>query len=226
MRCKCEAMRIKKCTKAFTLIEMLVVVSIIAVLVTIVISIATRLDTQGKISSTQGTFALVNTALSEFQDYGYCYENPFDVDFKFPLDCNGFSSSDLETALAQGCDISNVTITSGTHEPNYSECEALYFFLNRLPACEKIMSQIDIAFLTNLDRNGVRLIIHINGSTDDYPLFRFTDAWHNTLRYDYYDAENISTVTPRMRETIKTFPVLTSAGPDGDFDTADDIKSR
>ncbi len=218
-------MRIKRCNAAFTLIEMLVVVAVIAVLVTIVISVATRLDTQGKISRTQGTLTLLNTALSEFHDYGFCYENPFDVDFKFPLDCAGFSAGDIETTLEHGCDAVNVTITAGSHDPNNSDCEAMYFFLEQVPGCSRILAQIDRSFLTNLDRNGNPMTVSVDGGPN-YPLYRITDAWHHTLRYDYYDYESSSTVTQQMLNTMKTFPVITSAGPDGIFGTGDDIKNR
>ena len=218
-------MRIKRCNAAFSLIEMLVVVAVIAVLVTIVISVTARLDVQGKINRTQNTLALLNTALSEFHDYGYCYDGDFSV-FKFPLDCNGFSETELQTALAQACDIASVTISGGTHDANYSECEAMYFLLNRMPACERTMQQIEKAFWNNKGTNGVAITFHIDSDTTDYPLFRFVDAWGNTLRYDYYEDEKDNTVTKNMKDTKKTFPVITSAGPDGRFRTRDDIKSR
>ena len=218
-------MRTGKCNTAFSIIEMLVVVSIIAVLVTIVIGVTTRLDTQGKISRTQNTFALLNAALSEFHDYGYCYSGDFSA-FKFPLDCDGLTTiSEFEKLLKQSCNISDVQITVA-HDPNYFSCEAMYFFLNRLPQCDKIMQQIDKAFWSNKDKNGNPIEFRIDGGTDEFPLFRFVDPWGNTLRYDYYEYEDEDTVSQNMLDTRKTFPVLISAGPDGRFGTSDDIKSR
>jgi len=52
-----------------TLIEMLVVVAVIAILVTIVLSIATGIQNQGNERLTQNTFALLEGALEEYHDY-------------------------------------------------------------------------------------------------------------------------------------------------------------
>src|SRR4030042_1396959 len=56
-----------------TLVEILVVVAIIAILVTKVIGVAVRIDTQGKEQLTKNTIALLAAALGELSDYGYTY---------------------------------------------------------------------------------------------------------------------------------------------------------
>jgi len=224
-------MRIKKCTTAFTLIEMLVVVSIIAVLVTIVISVATRLDTQGKISSTQGTFALVNTALSEFQDYGFTYASGSqyaNAHLKFPIDCNGFSETNFENALGNAINKSVSIDILPSYDPNFSGTIAMYFLLSEVPQCRQTLEKIDSKFVVRNDRlsRGDRLgqiSVTDAAGTFDYPSIYVADAWGRPLGYKYYyftSGTNIDT------DTIKTFPVITSAGPDGRFGTGDDIKSR
>ncbi len=216
-------MRIKKCTTAFTLIEMLVVVSIIAVLVTIVISVATRLDTQGKISSTQGTIALLNAALSEFHDYGFTYDaasNYTGTDFtlKFPIDCNGFSRLEIETALSNGIGRTVTIIDANSHDADNSGIEVMCFLFSRVPQSKSTLEKIERKSLVSDGTVRVQ-------NEGDYPFWRVNDAWRRVLRYDYYEDERTPGST-RMKETIKTFPVITSAGPDGRFGTSDDIKSR
>lgn len=52
-----------------TLIEMLVVVAVIAILVTIVLSVATGIQNQGNERLTENTFGLLEGALEEYHDY-------------------------------------------------------------------------------------------------------------------------------------------------------------
>jgi hypothetical protein len=62
-----------------------------------------------------------------------------------------------------------------------------------------------------------------------YPLLRIIDPWGETLRYDYYNEEP-PPLTPSkindMKESKRAFPVITSAGPDKEFGSADDIRNR
>jgi len=52
-----------------TLVEILVVVAIIALLASIVIGIAARIDNQSKESGLESTFALLESALQEYREY-------------------------------------------------------------------------------------------------------------------------------------------------------------
>jgi prepilin-type N-terminal cleavage/methylation domain-containing protein len=198
-----------------TLVEILIVVAIIAILVTMVIGIATRVDTQGKEQLTKNTIALLDAALGEFGDYGYRYSDSNYADFKFPLDCNNFNTSDFETKL--GWTVGGL----GTHDVNYSGSEALYFFLSRVPDCRQTLDKIDKSLITNKGSNGADMTITIDGK--GYPLLRIIDPWRETLRYDYYNEKGSPT---EKKESKKTFPVITSAGPDKEFGSADDITSR
>jgi prepilin-type N-terminal cleavage/methylation domain-containing protein len=214
-----------------TLVEILVVVAIIAILVTMVIGIAARIDTQGKERLTENTIALLTAALGEFGDYGYSYSDSNYADFKFPLDCNNFPQNDLEGALkdALGTTTTPAITPVGAHEPNYSGSEALYFFLSRVPESRQTLDRIDKKLVTNLGLNGSPMEITVGSGVDAkvYPLFRVIDPWGGTLRYSYY--RNIRESSPSSEpesSSPRTFPVITSAGPDKEFDSADDITSR
>ena len=62
-------MKTHKYKRGLTLVEMLTVVAIIALLATMVISIAARMDNQSKERSLKGVFALLESALQEYHEY-------------------------------------------------------------------------------------------------------------------------------------------------------------
>ncbi len=219
--------------KGFTLIEILTVVAIIAVLASIVISVATRIETRGEKQVAEATFAIIDATLQQFQDYGYQYTDPGYSDFDFPLDCNGFDEPELVDTIAAALGLlpADVLISInglGTHDPNYSGSEAMYFFLSRIPECRITLDKIDSSLVTNENSDGGKLQIDIdntNVATNRvYPLFRIIDPWGKTLHYDYY--EEVSPPSLPDPGTKKNFPVIISAGPDGLFGTADDITNR
>ncbi len=93
-----------------TLVEMLIVVAIIALLATMVIGIAGRIDNQSKERLTESTIAILTAALGQFHEYEYQYkDNPvytpkerkFYLGLDFPLDCSGFTRPDLENELGK-----------------------------------------------------------------------------------------------------------------------------
>ena len=206
--------------------EILIVVAVIAILVSMVIGIAFRIDSQGKEQLTKNTIALLDAALGEFGDYEYNYKDSDYTDFDFPLDCNDFPKDKLETDLGKALGV-NVTINATGHDPNYSGSEALYFFLSRVPESRKTLDKIDKSLITNKDKNKQDMTITIDGKS--YLLMRFVDPWGETLRYSYYenDKEKIGPPSSEPEQgSPRTFPVITSAGPDKEFGTADDITSR
>jgi len=223
-----EGRRIKT---GFTLIEMLIVIAVVAILISMVIAVASRIDNRARQQLTEGTLAILNAALEQFSDYGYRYKDAAYDDFDFPLDCNNFTqppTDRLETTLeyALGLNPDDVLITNGTHDPNYSGSEALYFFLSQVPACRKTIGQINSSLITDKDADGKELILTIDFGSGgkDYPLLRFIDPWGKTLWYDYYDEWEPD---PDIRkESRKNFPLITSAGPDGIFGNDDDITNR
>ena len=206
-----------------TLVEILVVVAIIAILATMVISLAARIETQGRERLTESTFALLNAALGEFSDYGYNYEAPYS-EFDFPLDCNGFTQDGFETTLedALGLDAGSVSIIGDHNDTDYSGSEALYFFLSKVPESRKTLAKIDSSLIIS---DG--WISTTDGR--EYPLLRIIDPWGETLQYDYYDEEPpplTQTQIDDMQDSRRVFPLITSAGPDRIFGTDDDITNR
>ncbi len=217
-----------KCCKyktGLTLIEILVVAAVIAILITIVIGIAARINTQGKEQLTKNAFALLDAALSQFGDYGYNYTDPNYLGLNFPPDCNSFPDTDLEKALKAAQGVTTVQSIDGAHDANYSGCEALYFFLSRVPESRKTLDKIDKSLITNKDKYEQDITITIDSKNS--PLMRVIDSWGITLRYSYY--ENIKEgpfSSEPAQSSPRVFPVITSAGPDKEFGTADDIRNR
>lgn len=210
-----------------TLVEMAIVIAVIALLVAMVVGIAARIENQSKENLAKNTIAILTAALGQFHNYEYNYSHPDYSGLKFPLDCNDFTQSALQTTLQNALGAASVLITGGIHKNEYSGSEVLYFFLSRVPECRKTLDEIDGSLITNRDFNKQNMNIRItffDSSFRDYPLLRITDPWDTTLRYDYYDEWQINPVT--RDEGKKTFPVITSAGPDKVFGTVDDITSR
>lgn len=208
----------------FTLIEMLVVVTLIMVLMAITLTVATNLDTKAKEQLTRNTIALVDAALQEFEDYRFVYNNTVSdySGFVFPLDCNNFDITQLQTQIEQATGSTTVVIApAANHDISYSGCEAMYFFLSRVPQCRELLDRIDDSLITGKDKAGIEMKITVDGI--EYPFKRVVDAWGLALRYDYYD-ENLA--SSDWKKSRKTFPVVISAGPDKIFDTNDDIRNR
>lgn len=222
-----------------TLIEMLIVVGIIALLTAMIAGIARRIDNQSKERLAENTTAIINTALGQFKDYGYDYNDLDYRGFGFPLDCNGYGPADLTATLNDAVEPAGGGVISigggGVHEPNYSGCEVMYFLLNQVPECRSTLDKIDKSLITNKGSNNQDMSIRIafpDTSFKDYPLLRVIDPWGITLRYDYYNEPHPPVFPPpaaqirSMIDSRRTFPVVISAGPDRIFGTSDDIRSK
>ncbi|MFC1676850.1 type II secretion system protein [Planctomycetota bacterium] len=207
----------------FTLVETIVVVGIIVLLASMMVGIATRIESQGKERLARATLAILNTALEQFKDYNYKYRHQNFDGLVFPLDCNGFDIADVESTLVDAMDLTTgeVEITlfdEANHDANDFGCEVMYLFLNRVAECRVTLDRLDSsAVLVSGTVNITR-----DSKDHDYPLLRIVDPWGTTLKYDYYD-ESSSLPDPDFK---RVFPVVTSAGPDGEFDTGDDISNR
>ena len=188
-----------------TLIEIVTVIAVIAILVSIVITAALRTEEQAKEQLTEGTIAILTAALGQFNDYDYEFKGAY-TEHKFPPDGQDTGLlPTLQDSLAAG----TVAMTSGNRDPNNSGIESMYFFLNRTVETKKTLEKIDRSLLTYKNSSGTELIIDVDGKK--YPLIRVTDAWETALRYEY-DTSG----------TKRTFPLITSAGPDKDFNLTDD----
>jgi len=229
-------MRTHRHNTGVTLIEMLVVVAVIAILTTMVIAVAGHIDNQSKENLAKSTLELVDGALGQFRDYGYNYKNPIYMGLKFPLDCNdpgvgGVLEQELDAAFMLNPGTVVIDPAAG-HDPNYSGSEALYFFLNMVPVCRGTLARIDSSLITSagMDGESMRLEIPLPPPTvKTYPLYRIVDPWGQTLRYSYYEnpVEILDGIENEpLMDSPRSFPVITSSGPDRIFGTNDDIKSR
>ena len=216
-----------KFQSGFTLIEMIVVVGVVAILVSMVMTVATRVQNKAKEQLTKSTLDILNGALSEFADFGYRYkgkdafvgsdQGDFYAGLKFPLDCNGLIETDVETELedALWLDSGDVVINSPDPQLEDSGIATAYFLLSRVPGCREILAGIDGSLVKS---NGA---IAVGGI--EYPWVRVVDAWGEPLRYDlYYEAGNFQD----WIDTRRSFPLIISSGLDKEFGTDDDISNE
>jgi len=231
----------------FTLIETLMVVAIIAILVSMVIGVTKRIDDQRKERLCRSTIDLIGNALEQFRDFGYEYKGTYaGHGLIFPIDCNGYDITDtfpypyLQETLPDALYSAPLPIITifppAQHDTSYSGSEVLYFVLSQVPDCRTTLDKIDRSLLTNkgLDKiTDVNITIASATMTMTYPFTRIIDPWGKTLRYDYYPEYRDyilayptgSTYLLYRDSAKKTFPVITSAGPDKQFNTADDISN-
>jgi prepilin-type N-terminal cleavage/methylation domain-containing protein len=206
----------QKTKRCFTLVEMLVVIAIVAILASLVIGIASRIEAREKEKHCRSTLALLTTALAQFHEYGFNYKHSDYTACTFPLDCNDFLTDDIKSTLgdALGVGAGNVSIP----DPNasYSGNEVMYLLLSMVPASRATLGKIDKKLMVSRDAT-----ITIDGKV--YPLLRIIDTWGTELRYDCYDESKTGVERDKSK---RNFPVITSAGPDRKFDTTDDITSR
>ncbi len=207
-----------------TLIEMLAAVVILLILITLTVTIGRRIEQQAQEKVTIETINLVDAALGEFTDFDYQYKHEDYRDLKFPIDCNDFEVSEIETVLEEAFSYSSVSISVGGHVPN-SGCEIMYFILNMVPASRGILDEIDQSLIL---KN--RTITINSNPNEEQPLLRIVDSWGTTLHYSYYDNEIEVQPGNNLDEppidNPRPFPVITSAGQDKKFGTADDITNR
>lgn len=93
--------------------------------------------------------------------------------------------------------------------------EYLYVVLNDTAQCRDILNNLPEDMVTNYDNDGIddiknQILI---------PLYEVNDAWGRPLRYRsnaFYDTVPLG---------VENYPTITSAGPDGIYDTDDDISS-
>jgi len=217
----------------FTLIEMIVVIAIIAILISMVVTIAKRIDDQGKERLTRDTLVLIDSALEQFHDFGYEYKGAYaNLGLTFPLDCNNLNDLTIfQNTLSNALYPTSFTVSINgwaQHDPSFSGSEALYFILRQIPDCRATLDKIDKSLFTDKGADKVSditITVPTGGTATTLPFTRIIDPWGTTLRYDYYQKYVSSNLWLPVAGTIKTFPVITSAGPDKKFDTADDISN-
>ena len=222
-------MKNKPKNHGMTLVEMLAALVILLVLITLTVTVGRRIEQQAKEKVTIETINLVDAALGEFRDFDYQYKDQKYKDLKFPLDCNYPDNSDkseIEGALKDAFGYSSVLLNlNSNHDPNDFVCEAMYLILNMVPASRAVLDEIDQSLIL---KDGT---ITINSNpNEEQPLLRIVDSWGTTLHYSYYDNEIEVQPGNELDEppidNPRPFPVITSAGQDKEFGTADDITNR
>lgn len=229
--------------KGFTLVEILLAVAIVAVLTVVLLISTSGLRRESQIRFTESTLGIIMTALQQYHEFWGDW--PPQVDDTTTTTPDPWSKTAIRKAMG-------ATGLSGTwppagHSDDNTFSEALYLRLYRTPPSRKIIDRMPSGpKLINKPqrKTGRMLVFDPLPTATDYPntptsvktsdnpsvelnLYRFVDAWENPLRYEYRkQGQNIPGTDPV--ETYKTtdqFPTVRSAGPDGVFNTADDILS-
>jgi len=188
----------------FSLVEMTVVVAVILILAGALLGVGKYVKIRAEIDLTKSELEVLTTALQQYYD-----------DFgEFPF----FTADDTDAEVTDDNSNGKLDEYIGDYTPvqgsipnddyDFDSSTALFYFLDTNPNSRKIVDSLMDSLITNKDADGIALKISINGDSDiDLP--RFVDAWGMSIRYEYIDGT--------------AFPILTSAGPDKEFNTPDDV---
>ena len=222
---KTAGMKARKRQAGFTLIEILVVVAIIVLLTAGMVKVAQTVRTRAQERVTKGTISMLVSALGEyknFHDRGSGFEFPVGPDVPDFFTNNNFPPNvGLIDALSEFFDENLFALSDGEDQHNnyvwkddvdlvdmrwaLATIEFLYCVMEDVPGCKAILEKLPVDVAVNDDND----LVIIRGQAK--PLLEVNDAWGHPLWYAYKGPGN--------------FPAITSAGPDGLFDTADDIVS-
>lgn len=191
---------------AFSLVEMLAVMAVILILAGVLLGVGKYMTVRASVDLTESELEVLATALQQYYDD---YEGLVAVPFPFVTD--GVTDADssgylLDEYLGITPPYSIQGVIPSAQE--FSSSSALFYFLDRNPNSRRIVEALMDSLISNKDASGAAIKITI-GSNPQIDLPRFIDAWGTSIRYEYLPGT--------------AFPVLTSAGPDEQFDTSDDI---
>ena len=194
--------------RAFTLIEMLVVVAIVLILFGAMITATKHLKAESQRRLTASAIAVVETALDQY------YQNTTPKQYPPAV----FSKNGLNEVLYGTPPSNTVTATIGdVDDPNFVPPKlfwnsgAAYYFLTRVPQSKAILESLSNRMISNRDLNEAAILVTVPPAAA-VDFVRFVDAWGTSLKYQY--------------QTGYAFPVITSAGPDRVFGTGDDVVSQ
>ena len=218
--------------RGFTLIEMLVVMLIVALLAGGMMTVGNYVRQNAQVRSTEATIHLVTLALQEYQQH---QDTRGELEVFPPDPCVVGANLQPTPALAWeqdafvACwaekgviadDFAPDDFANGHFEFTWDKrlldqknrlvaarnsSEVMYWYLNDVEACEKVLAQLPSGSKTNDNSNGITVY------EEPKPLIEVVDSWGRPLRYRTLGRGN--------------FPSVDSAGPDGIFDTADDVLS-
>ena len=193
--------------RGFTLVEVVAVLAIILILASVLLGMGRYLTTRASTDLTSGELEVIAMALQQY----------YDDDGAFPFDTHVAANTEVADSDSDGdwldeylgveYTVQNGVLPAGDRVFK-SGC-ALFYYLDASPNSRKIVESLTGSLISNQDANGDALRIELpagSGTVIDLP--RFIDAWGTSIRYEYIAGT--------------AFPVLTSAGPDTKFSTAED----
>ena len=184
----------------FSLIELLVVIAIIVIVIAGMVTVGAHVRTKAQVQTTQTTIQTLVSALRTYKiERAYpdtVYPGDLPVDEWTQGSHNSFIWDDAGDLTV---DEQNERIAA------MASVEALYYWLDQASECQEILGNLPETATANDDGDAVL----VDGRTK--ALIEVNDAWGNPIRYGTPGNGNV--------------PVLDSSGPDGVFDTADDIIS-
>ena len=186
-------------------------------LVLILISASARLGqyvkTRASVQLTQSALAVIDTALQQY--YADFTAFPFSTDVNSDGIANDvYLKTHLETLLAATINAVDLMEKDGKGvNQSFASSAGLYWFLHRNANSRSIIEAVtpSLAAVKHPQETKQNLTATVGGVVFDLP--RFVDPWGMSLRYTYVPAAD-------------TFPKVTSAGPDREFGTEDDIENQ
>lgn len=242
-------MAVVRKNNGFSIIEVTVAVAIMLILSVVFLNISDEIEIKGKTELCMSTITVVETALEQFDYFKYqmkhdSLNSPYDNHpdyrlYRFPPDCRDYdgwfgSNTDsfddtsnywfdlvevLEdvTRVEAGTEL-NIVIDPANYDTQIDEYwkanMAMTVMLSRVPACRDILESISESNVIRKDKTGRTLSIDLE--SEPRSLFMIADPWGKPLNYKYCYTDDL-----KMQ-----FPVVVSAGPDGEFDTEDDITNQ
>jgi prepilin-type N-terminal cleavage/methylation domain-containing protein len=199
-------------TKGFSTVEVLTVIAILAILASILLGVGKRLQAQAEEKLARSMIDILVSALEQYYDYHGVF--PFNAGFVYGE--ADFEDDVVDTAAGDTVVLTNGTPPDPVIDPDHGfwSSSALYYFLSRTPPSRQIIETLTDRLISSKDLGGDNLIIEITiGSNPAYQvdLIRFIDPWGKSIQYTY-SGDN--------------FPLIVCAGPDGEWDTGDEIDSR
>lgn len=206
----------------FTLVELLVTLTVILILISAATRLGQYVRTRASSQLAQGSLAVIETALQQYyDDFG---KFPFSTDtLPLPTAANpdgGDGVSDdyfkvnLESDL--GGTINAVALLEKDGRgigQSFASGAGLFWFLYRVPNSRSIINAMtsSLVAVKHPQETQQKLTATVGGVVQDLP--RFVDPWGMSLRYAY---------APKA----DSFPQVLSAGPDKIFGTSDDIENK